>query len=112
MMTEVLSLLILILEGEEVIVEREIAGDGQISNKSSEDVEKEEVKVVKLKVTTGKDEEPLIDLALNHPETHVRIAAVKKIENPNVLSGIIVNDEEKSVKKACLNRLDELYIEN
>ena len=100
------------IEGEEVIVEREIAGDGQISNKSSEDVEKEEVKVVKLKVTTGKDEEPLIDLALNHPETHVRIAAVKKIENPNVLSGIIVNDEDKSVKKACLNRLDELYIEN
>ena len=98
------------LEGDEVVVEREIAGDGQISNKSSEDVETDEVRVVKLKVKTRKDEEPLIDLALNHPEVHVRIAAVKKIENPEVLSSVIVNDEDKSVKKASLDRLGELYI--
>ena len=98
------------LEGEEVLVERVIAGDGQISNKSSEDVETEEVRVVKLKVNTRKDEGPLINLALNHPEAHVRIAAIKKIENPEILSSIIVNDEDKSVKQSSLDRLGELYI--
>lgn len=95
--------------GEDV-VERQVPGDGQVP--AGSDIETEEVTVVKLKVKTGKDEEPLIDLALNHPETHVRIAAIKKIESPVVLSSIIVNaDELKEVKKASLNRLDELYIE-
>ena len=94
----------------EAVVERQVSGDGQKAHGG--DIETEEVKVVKLRVKTGKDEGPLIDLALNHPEPHVRIAAVKKIANPNVLTAIIVNhDEDKEVKKACLDRLDELYIE-
>lgn len=74
-------------------------------------MDKEKVTVVKLRVTTGKDEGPLIDLALNHPESHVRIAAVKKIENTDVLTGIIINDADKTVKQASLDRLAELYIE-
>ena len=38
--------------------------------------------------------------------------AIKKIVNPAVLTSIITKDEEdKEVKKACLDRLDELYIE-
>ncbi len=98
------------VEEEEIVVERTIAGDGQISGKNADDMETEEVRVMKLKVHTSLDEEPLIDLALNHPESHVRIAAIKKIENSEVLHKIIVNDEDKSVKKASLNRLDELYI--
>ena len=54
----------------------------------------------------------MIDLALNHLEPHVRIAAIKKIVNPAVLTSIITkDDEDKEVKKACLNRLDELYVE-
>ena len=94
----------------EAVVERQVPGDGQKAHGG--DIETEEVKVVKLRVKTGKDEGPLIDLALNHPEPHVRIAAVKKIANPNVLTAIIVNhDEDKEVKKACLDRFDELYIE-
>ena len=99
------------VEGEEIIVERTLAGDGQISSKHADDMETEEVRVQNIKVNTGKDEEPLIDLALNHPESHVRIAAVKKIENVEVLSDVIVNDEDKNVKKASLDRLNELYIE-
>ena len=94
----------------EAVVERQVPGDGQKAHGG--DIETEEVKVVKLRVTTGKDENPLIDLALNHPEPHVRIAAIKKIVNPAVLTSIITKDEEdKEVKKACLDRLDELYIE-
>lgn len=96
-------------EGGQIVVERDIPGDGQMSR--SEENEKEEVTVVKLKVRTRKDEESLVDLALNHPETHVRIAAIKKIENSNVLTNIIVNDEDKDVKQASLDRLSELYIE-
>ena len=99
-------------ECEQIIVEREIPGDGQISSKSSEDAETEEVKVVKLKVRTRKDEDQLVDLALNHPETHVRIAAIKKIENSEVLASIITDDPDKSVKKASLDRMNELFIEN
>ena len=92
------------------VVERQVQGDGQKAHGG--DIETEEVTVVKLKVKTGKDENPLIELALNHPEPHVRIAAIKKIVNPSVLTGIIVkDDEDKEVKTACLNRLDELYIE-
>lgn len=94
----------------EDIVERQVPGDGQKAHGG--DIETEEVKVVKLRVKTGKDENPLIELALNHPENHVRIAAIKKIASPNVLTAIIVKDgEDKDVKKACLDRLDELYIE-
>lgn len=92
------------------VIERQVSGDGQKAHGG--DIETEEVTVVKLRVKTGKDENPLIELALNHPEPHVRIAAIKKIVNPNVLTGIIVkDDEDKQVKMACLNRLDELYIE-
>ena len=95
--------------GEDVI-ERPIPNTAKVPD--GKDNEKEEVTIVKLKVRTGKDEAPLVDLALNHPETHVRIAAIRKIESPNVLTGIIVKDGEvKEVKKACLDRLDELYIE-
>jgi hypothetical protein len=95
--------------GEEV-VERQVAGDGQKAHGG--DIETEEVTVVKLKVRTGKDENPLIDLALNHPEPHVRIAAIKKIVNPTALTTIIVREgDDRDVKKACLERLDELYIE-
>lgn len=99
-------------EGDIITVEREIPGDGQISGKDMDDVETVEVKVQKLKVRTGKDENPLIELAMNHPESHVRIAAVKKIVNPDVLCKIITDDKDTSVKKASLDRLDELYIEN
>lgn len=98
-------------EGEEVIVERALAGDGQISSKHADDVETEEVRIKKLKVNTGLDEEPLIELALNHPESHVRMAAIKKLENSEVLRDIIVNDEDKTVKKTSLSRLEELYID-
>lgn len=98
-------------DGEQVVVERIIPGDGQISKKSREELETEKVNVVKLKVHARKDEQPLIDLALNNPEVHVRIAAVKKIENTDVLTSIIVNDEDKTVKQASLDRLSELYIE-
>lgn len=96
-------------EGGQVTIERAIPGDGQISDKGNP--ETEEVTVVKLKVNTTKDEGPLIKLALEHPETHVRIAAIKKITNPTILASIIVNDDDNSVKKASLNRLDELFIE-
>lgn len=98
-------------DGEQVVVERIIPGDGQISKKSREELETEKVNVVKLKVHARKDEQPLIDLALNNPEVHVRIAAVKKIENTDVLTSIIVNDEDKTVKQASLDRLSELYID-
>lgn len=94
----------------EAVVERQVSGDGQKAHGG--DIETEEVTVVKLKVKTGKDENPLIELALNHPENHVRIAAIKKIASPTVLTSIIIKDgEDKDVKKACLDRLDELYIE-
>nr|WP_295000844.1 hypothetical protein [uncultured Methanobrevibacter sp.] len=95
-------------DGEEEI-ERVIPGDGQVPGGSDNETEK--VKVIKLKVNTGKDEGPLIDLALTNPETHIRIAAIKKIYNPGVLTNIIINDEDTDVKKASLNRLNELYIE-
>ena len=94
----------------ESVVERQVHGDGQKAHGG--DIETEQVVVAKLKVKTGRDENPLIDLALNHLEPHVRIAAIKKIVNPNVLTAIIVKEsEDKEVKKACLDRLDELYIE-
>ncbi len=97
--------------GKTVTVERIVPEKGQVSSKNEDDMKKEKVEVVKLKVRTGKDEDRLIDLALNHPEAHVKIAAIKKIENTNVLTSIIVNDEDKTVKQACLDRLSELYIE-
>lgn len=98
-------------KGDNVTVERIIPEKGQASGKHEDDMDKEKVTVVKLRVTTGKDEGPLIDLALNHPESHVRIAAVKKIENTDVLTGIIINDADKTVKQASLDRLAELYVE-
>ena len=91
-------------------IDRIVSGDGQVP--AGSEVETEKVRVVKLKVKTGKDEEPLIDLALNNPEPHIRIAAINKLYSPRILTMIIVNDEEDSeVKKACLNRLNELYID-
>ena len=98
-------------KGEQVTVERVVPEMGQASSKNEEDMKKEKVTVVKLKVHTGKDEAQLIDLAVNHPEVHVRKAAIKKIENTNVLTSIIINDEDKSVKQASLDRLAELYID-
>lgn len=94
-------------EGQ-VTIEREIPGDGQISD--AEDFETEDVTIVKLKVNTNKDEGRLIELALNHPKSHVRIAAINKITNSNVLTSIIVDDEDTNVKKASLNRLNDLFI--
>lgn len=95
--------------GEEVI-ERDIPGEGRVTDGS--DIQSEKVTIVKLKVETGKDEDPLIDLALNNLEQNIRIAAVKKLYNPDILCRIIVNDDDDvEVKKACLERLDELYIQ-
>lgn len=76
-----------------------------------DEMDTEQVNVVKLKVHTGREEDPLVDLALNHPETHIRVAAVKHIENPEVLTDILQNDEDNEVKKTCLDRLGELFID-
>lgn len=98
-------------EGDILSVERIIPGDGQISSKHHDEMDTEQVNVVKLKVHTGREEDPLVDLALNHPETHIRVAAVKHIENPEVLTDILQNDEDNEVKKTCLDRLGELFID-
>lgn len=98
-------------EGDILSVERIIPGDGQISSKPHDEMDTEQVNVVKLKVHTGREEDPLVDLALNHPETHIRVAAVKHIENPEVLTDILQNDEDNEVKKTCLDRLGELFID-
>lgn len=71
--------------------------------------EKEKDKT-KIKVETRFDEDELINLALNHPETHVRIAAIGKIKNDNVLLRIVQKDSDEDVKKAALERLSELHI--
>lgn len=65
----------------------------------------------KIKVETRFDEDQLIDLALNNPGSHVRIAALNKINNDNVLLKIIQNDEDADVKKAAVDRLAQLHIE-
>lgn len=98
-------------EIEQVNIERDKHVLKRITKEEDAIPEKEKVTVVKLKVNTRKDEETLIELAKEHPEPHVRIAAIKKIENSNVLCSIITDDDDKSVKKASLDRLNELYIE-
>ena len=65
----------------------------------------------KIKVETRFDEDELVNLAINHPESHVRIAAIGKIKNDNVLLKIVQKDSDGEVKKAALNRLSELHIE-
>ncbi len=98
-----------------MVVEREIPKENyelEDLENLEDNIKTEKVKVVKLKVHTRKDEGPLIDLARNNPEPHVRIAAINKIENSSVLCTILADEsEEKSVKQACLDRLSELYIE-
>lgn len=64
-----------------------------------------------IKVETRFDEDELIDLALNNPESHVRIAAIGKIKNNNVLLEILKKDSDNEVKKAALDRLSSLHIE-
>lgn len=66
----------------------------------------------KIKVETRFDEDELINLALNNPAAHVRIAAIGKIKNDNVLLRIVQKDSDAEVKKAALERLSELHIEN
>lgn len=90
---------------------KEMVSDEQIDEEEAEEEEIIEKTIIRLKVNTRKDEAPLVELALTHPESHVRIAAIKKIENNAVLCSIIVNDEDKTVKQASLDRLAELYIE-
>ncbi|MEE0902467.1 MAG: hypothetical protein UIB31_08045 [Methanobrevibacter sp.] len=65
----------------------------------------------KIKVETRFDEDQLIDLALNNPGSHVRIAALNKINNDNVLLKIIQNDGDADVKKAAVDRLAQLHVE-
>jgi hypothetical protein len=75
-----------------------------------EDEDNNEEDVISLKVTPKLDEDPMIDLARNHPETHVRIAAIGHINDNIALSKIIKEDPEIIVKKASLDRLEELFI--
>lgn len=71
---------------------------------------KKEKDKAKIKVETRFDEDELVNLAINHPESHVRIAAVGKINNDNVLLRIVQKDSDEEVKKAALERLSELHI--
>ncbi|MBQ6099521.1 MAG: hypothetical protein IJL02_06630 [Methanobrevibacter sp.] len=64
-----------------------------------------------IKVTSKKDVGQFIDLAKNHPEAYVRIAAIEKIADDEVLLDIIKNDDDETVKKASFKRLEELYLE-
>ena len=63
-----------------------------------------------LKVTPERDDDYLVELARTHNESHVRIAACRKINDTKVLLGIIENDSDLEVKKVCLKRLEELCI--
>ncbi|WP_407377760.1 hypothetical protein [Methanobrevibacter sp.] len=63
-----------------------------------------------IRVKTRNDDTWLIDLALNNPQRHVRIAAVGKLTDEDVLFKIIKTDRDNYVKKACLDRLSKLYI--
>ena len=72
---------------------------------------KKEKGKAKIKVETRFDEDELINLAVNHPENHVRIAAIGKINDDDVLLKIIQKDSENEVKQAALERLSELHIE-
>ncbi|WP_405290696.1 HEAT repeat domain-containing protein [Methanobrevibacter sp.] len=71
---------------------------------------KKEKDKAKIKVETRFDEDELVNLAINHPESHVRIAAIGKINNDNVLLRIVQKDSDEEVKKAALERLSELHI--
>ena len=71
---------------------------------------KKEKGKAKIKVETRFDEDELINLAVNHPENHVRIAAIGKINDDDVLLKIIQKDSENEVKQAALERLSELHI--
>lgn len=64
-----------------------------------------------IKVSSKRDDGQLIELAFNHPKAYVRIAAIEKISNDEVLHEILKTDDDVSVKKASLKRLEELYIE-
>lgn len=64
----------------------------------------------RIKVETRFDEDELVNLALNHSESHVRIAAIRKIKSDSVLLKIIQKDSDDEVKKAALDRLSELHI--
>ncbi len=68
-------------------------------------------KKAKIKVETRFDEDELINLALNNPGSHVRIAAINKINDDGVLLRIIQNDTDNDVKKAAVDRLTQLHIE-
>ena len=68
-------------------------------------------KKAKIKVETRFDDDQLIDLALNNPGNHVRIAAINKIDDDNVLLRIIQNDADNDVKKAAVERLAALHVE-
>lgn len=63
-----------------------------------------------IKVETRFDEDELIDLAINHPESHVRIAAIGKINDNDVLLNIVQKDSEDEVKQAALDRISQLHI--
>lgn len=63
-----------------------------------------------IKVETRFDEDELVELALNHSESHVRIAAIGKIYNDNVLLRIIQKDSDDEVKQAALERLSQLHV--
>ena len=71
---------------------------------------KKEKDKAKIKVETRFDEDELVNLAVNHPESHVRIAAIGKIKNDNVLLRIVQKDSDDEVKKVALERLSELHI--
>ncbi|WP_298502423.1 hypothetical protein [uncultured Methanobrevibacter sp.] len=64
-----------------------------------------------IKVTSKKDVSRFVDLAKNHPEAYIRIAAIEKIADDEVLLDIIKNDDDNQVKKASFKRLEELYLE-
>ena len=68
-------------------------------------------KKTKIKVETRFDEDQLVDLALNNPGSHVRIAAINKINNDDILLRIIKNDTDNDVKKAAVDRLAQLHVE-
>ncbi len=66
----------------------------------------------KIKVETRFDEDELVNLALNHLESHVRIAAIGKIYDDDVLLKIVQKDSDDEVKKAALERLSALHIKD
>ena len=65
---------------------------------------------LKLTVESKVNEEPLIELAKNHPQSNVRISAISHITDHIELSIIIKDDPDIEVKKAGLARLEELFI--